>query len=215
MINKIGILGGTFNPIHNGHVDLGLRILEAFNLDRVLYILSAKPPHKPHQEIVPVELRWKMLNIVLKSFPSLEPCPIEMERPGLSWTIDTVNVLRSQHPEAQLYFISGSEGFLKIRTWKDYRTLMKAISFIVVLRKSGHRQKVIELLKEENIPICDEADQGQRPTSPCANLFSYESDQLPISSTMIREKIKSCRPIDPFLDKRIKKIIEEYGLYGY
>jgi nicotinate-nucleotide adenylyltransferase len=215
MNNRIGILGGTFNPIHNGHVDLGSRILAAFNLEKVLYILSAKPPHKPHQEIAPVGLRWEMLNKALESFPSLEPCPIEMERPGLSWTVDTVNVLRPQNPGAQLFFISGSEGFLKIRTWKDYRTLTKAISFIVVLRKRGHRQRVIELLKEEGIPGCDEADQGQQVTWPCADLFSYESDQLPVSSTMIRERIKSGRPIDSFLDKRIIKIIEEYGLYGY
>lgn len=191
-----------------------MRILETFDLDRVLYILSAKPPHKPHQEIVPAELRWRMLNIALKSYSQLEPCPIEMERPGLSWTIDTVNTLKLQYPGTAFFFISGSEGFLKIRTWKDFRTLMRSLSFIVVLRKVGHRQRVTELLAEEDFPVCDGAFPGPSFGLPCAILFSYESDQLPISSTMIREKIKSSHPIGPFVDEGVKKIIEEYGLYG-
>jgi nicotinate-nucleotide adenylyltransferase len=199
---KIGLLGGTFNPVHRGHVELGLQIREAFQLEKILYILSAQPPHKKDQRIAPAEIRWKMLNETLKSFPQLVPCDIEMKRSTWSWTVDTVRELRKKNPgsDTEFHFISGSEGFLKIRTWKDYRQLLNTLSFIVVLRKPSHRQAIKTLLKEENV-------------SCPVHIFSYNSDKLYISSTLIREKVKQCQPIDGLVDEEVKKIMEEYKLY--
>lgn len=205
MKNKIGLLGGTFNPVHLGHIDLGLQILDAFQLEKILYILSAFPPHKKNKKIVPAEIRWKMLNKALDSFPQLVPCDIEMKRSTWSWTVDTVKELRKKFPGTEFYFISGSEGFLKIRTWKNYKNLFDSLTFIVVLRKPGHKQAVETLLKEENITLSSHA--------PSVHIFYYESDKLFISSTLIREKIKLSQQIDDFVEKEVKKIMEEYKLY--
>ena len=205
MKNKIGLLGGTFNPVHLGHIELGLRILDAFQLEKILYILSAYPPHKKNKKIVPAEIRWKMLNKALDSFPQLVPCDIEMKRSTWSWTVDTVKELRKKFPGTEFYFISGSEGFQKIRTWKNYKNLLNSLTFIVVLRKPGHKQAVETLLQEENITLS--------PHSPSVHIFYYESDKLFISSTLIREKIKLSQQIDDFVEKEVKKIMEEYKLY--
>ena len=112
--NRIGLLGGTFNPVHEGHIQLGLKIRQEFQLDQILYILSAHPPHKKYRDMVPAALRWKMLKIALKPYPQLVPCDLEMKRTNDSWTIDTIQELKLQYPDHRLFFISGSEGFLKI-----------------------------------------------------------------------------------------------------
>jgi nicotinate-nucleotide adenylyltransferase len=199
---RIGLLGGTFNPIHLGHVELGLQIRKAFSLDKILFILSAQPPHKRDQQIAPPEIRWKMLNEALKSFPSLVPCDIEMKRSSWSWTVDTVRELRKEYPHTntEFYFISGSEGFLKIRTWKNYKQLLNTLSFIVVLRKPRHKHVVETMLAEED-------------TAYPVHTFSYDSDKLYLSSTLIRERVKQCQPIDGLVDEGVKKIMEENKLY--
>ncbi|RPI72947.1 MAG: nicotinate-nicotinamide nucleotide adenylyltransferase [Desulfobacteraceae bacterium] len=214
---SIGLLGGTFNPIHRGHIELGLKIREVFHLQEILYILSARPPHKKGMTVAPAELRWRMLQKALEPFPQLVPCDIEMKRPADSWTIDTVSELKSRFPGNSYYFISGSEGFLKIRTWKNYRILLHELSFIVVLRKEGHRTEVEQLLLEENITPCYEFPNPQQPGAeiPAVYLFSYCSEQLGLSSTFIRQKVKSSgfERIEHFVVEDVKKIMEENKLY--
>jgi nicotinate-nucleotide adenylyltransferase len=219
MKSKIGLLGGTFNPIHRGHIELGLKIREAFHLKEILYIMSARPPHKKGLEIAPIELRWEMLKKALEPFPYLVPCDIEMRRAADSWTIDTVNELITQYSEEYFYFISGSEGFLKIKTWKNYKKLLDTLSFIVILRKERDRTAVEQLLKEEDlIPYYSNDISRQKPNpagKPAVYIFSYQSGNLFISSTLIRKKIKlsGYGLIENFVSEEVKKIMEGNNLY--
>jgi nicotinate (nicotinamide) nucleotide adenylyltransferase len=151
--HKTGLLGGTFNPVHRGHIELGLKIKDAFGLDRVLFILSARPPHKKRQSLPPAELRLAMLQAALKPHPGLETCDLELHRQGDSWTIDTIAELKAAAPGERFYFITGSEGFLKIRTWREYRRLLAEVFFIIILRRPSHRPKVERLLREEGVPL--------------------------------------------------------------
>ncbi len=209
---KTGILGGTFNPVHHGHVELGLHILKAYSLDRILYILSANPPHKINQDIVSQELRWAMLSLALEPYPRLQPCDIELKRQGYSYTIQTIHQLRVMSPDDLFYFISGSEGFLKIRTWKNYRELLEAVSFVVVLRKKEHRPLIETLLSEEQVPLFQNSTaQGERIG---VSIFSYDSPRLSLSSTLVRRELKAGGNVDSFIDSKVKNVIEEYRLYG-
>jgi len=209
--SKIGLLGGTFNPVHRGHVDLGLKIKTAFGLEKVLYILSAQPPHKKMQALAAAELRLAMLKAALRPHPGLQPCDLELKRPGNSWTIDTIRQLKSRHPDQRFYFITGSEGFLKIKTWKDYRQLLAEVFFIIVLRESGHRARVERLLRGENIPLG--RDPERSPSPPTAFLFAYESATLAFSATAVRKGIARGRDVSPWVEKSVQTIMEENKLY--
>jgi nicotinate-nucleotide adenylyltransferase len=194
-------------------VELGLNIREAFNLDKVFYILSARPPHKKNRAMVPAELRWKMLTRALSPFPGLTPCDIEMKRPADSWTVDTIAELNRIYPRYFFYFISGSEGFLKIRTWKNYKKLLNSVSFIVIIRNPAHSEAIEGLLEEEGIrPHYGPGGPGGEKL-PCVHIYSYVSDKLAISSTLIRQKIKSSEAVDGFVEEEVKKIMEENELY--
>lgn len=213
MSTNIGLLGGTFNPIHRGHIDLGLNILSAFNLDYIYYILSARPPHKKYGELASSQLRWEMLLRALKPFPALIPCDIEMQLPHDSWTIDTVQLLIQKNPYHRYFFISGSEGFLKIRTWKNYKQLLQMISFIVILRLDHHKSMVIQLLEEENIPYTTNSLGQESFSDSKVYLYSYHSGTIDISSTLIREHVRESKNIEHFVDSEVKKIMEENKLY--
>jgi nicotinate-nucleotide adenylyltransferase len=212
MQNKTGLLGGTFNPVHNGHIEIGRRIQEIFNLDQVLYILSANPPHKKDIVQTPARIRWEMLESALAPYPSLVPCDVEMKRAKPSWTIKTIKVLKKGLSGQSLYFISGSEGFLKIKTWKNYRQLFQSVFFIVLLRIPSHLQPIRDLLESEQIPC--RSDAGSIPELPGVYIHSYESPQLQISSTRIRQRIRLNRSVAQLVPNEVIKIIERNDLYG-
>jgi len=209
--NKIGLLGGTFNPVHCGHVVLGLKVLEAFDLDQIFYILSANPPHKCERDMAAASIRWQMLNQALSPFPPLIPCDIEMNRDTYSWTWQTVQELKSTLPEDELYFIAGSEGFLKIKTWKNYKYILEACTFIVVSREEDQRFRVEQFLKDEGITLRQRGNDS-RPL-PGIYYYSYSAAELSISSTKIRGNIKHSKPVNDLMDKEVIKIMEEYKLY--
>lgn len=211
MGNKIGLLGGTFNPIHVGHIELGLKIGEAFQLDKVMYILSAFPPHKKQGNVVTTKIRWKMLQKALEPFPNLVPCEIEMKRSNPSWTYLTVQNLKKEYPRDRFFFISGSEGFLKIKTWKKYESLLEAIPFIVALRKKEHETKIKKFSQEENITLYYSQMLDQDP--PCIYLYGYDSKNLYLSSTLIRQRVKNAKILGDLVQKEVKKIMEEEHLY--
>jgi nicotinate-nucleotide adenylyltransferase len=208
---KTGLLGGTFNPVHRGHIELGLKIKEAFGLDRVLFILSARPPHKKRQSLPAAELRLAMLQAALQPHPGLEPCDLELRRQGYSWTIDTIGELKAAAAGDRFYFITGSEGFLKIRTWKEYRRVLREVFFIIVLRRPSHRMKVERLLREEGIPLLRELGAPDQP--PGAYLHAYVSDYLELSATDIRRKRSHGEDVSPYVEKNVQKIMEEIKLY--
>jgi nicotinate-nucleotide adenylyltransferase len=205
------LLGGTFNPVHRGHIELGLKIKAAFGLDRILYILSAQPPHKKRQAMPAAELRLAMLEAALLPHPGLVPCDLELHRRGDSWTVDTIRELKAAQPNELFYFITGSEGFLKIRTWKEYRLVLQDVFFIIVLRRAGHRRKVEELLREEGIPCDRESENPGKP--PAAFLHEYASDYLELSATAIRKRMARGLDISPYVEKNVQRIMEEIKLY--
>jgi len=208
---RIGILGGTFNPVHHGHIELGLRIKKSFDLDRVLYVLSARPPHKENREVGETSGRWAMLKAALSGHNGLEPSGLEIKRPGPSWTIDTLAELRQTFPGSLFFFITGSDGFLTIKTWKEYRVLLQEVIFIILLRTPGQGQKVKELLAAESIPL--ETNHQRHHSPPLSFLVNYSSPWLELSSSAIRDKIRKGESVDDLLDNRVKIILEEKKLY--
>ena len=134
-MSSVGLLGGTFNPIHNGHVAIARQAREVLTLDRVVLIPTGDPPHKPHENLAAAKDRFEMVRLAIASDPSLSISDVEVRRSGKSYTIDTIRLLQQEYgPEARLFFLIGLDAFLEFPTWRDPATLLTLCSFVVLSR---------------------------------------------------------------------------------
>lgn len=187
---RICLFGGTFDPIHCAHLRLAEEASRRFQLDRVLFIPAASPPHKPSVGLTPYEDRFRMVQIACAPYPSFEASRLE-EAQRLSYTIDTVRRFKpSLQPGDQLYFLIGADAFDELESWKDWTELVRAINFIVVTRPGiGYR------------------------TPDGATAFPLEGLELPISSSEIRAELAAGVPT-PELPKEVRAFIDTHNLYG-
>jgi nicotinate-nucleotide adenylyltransferase len=131
---KIGILGGSFNPVHTGHVRMAVEVYEQLGLDRVELLPASRPPHKRGQDILPFELRMELVRRAIEDIPGLGANPLEAERPGPSFTCDTLTCYRAEAPENELHFILGASTFLELHNWRRGLEIPALASLVVVNR---------------------------------------------------------------------------------
>ncbi len=131
---RIGLLGGTFNPVHLGHLLIAQAALEQARLDAVWFIPSATPPHKAAPDLAPARDRWRMLQLALRGEPRFRAKDVELRRGGRSYSIETVTELRSRYPRATFYFIVGADSVRELHTWKDAARLVRLCRFLAVGR---------------------------------------------------------------------------------
>ncbi|MEZ7195735.1 nicotinate (nicotinamide) nucleotide adenylyltransferase [Pseudodesulfovibrio karagichevae] len=131
---KIGILGGSFNPVHTGHVRMAVEVLEQLGLDRVELVPASEPPHKRGEDVLPFDLRMELVDRAIADIPGLGSNPLEAERPGPSFTCDTLTCYRTKEPEKELYFILGASTFLELHNWHRGLEIPALASLVVVNR---------------------------------------------------------------------------------
>lgn len=139
---KIGILGGTFNPIHIGHLILAQEAREKLGLDRVIFVPAYLPPHKDNSDIAPASTRFMMLKLAIKNNRYFFVSDIEIKRDGRSYTIDTIKEFKEKYPRDELYFIIGSDLLKYLDDWKDLKEVIKIVKFIVVTRPGYPLEKI-------------------------------------------------------------------------
>ncbi|MHB8121497.1 MAG: nicotinate-nucleotide adenylyltransferase [Desulfuromonadaceae bacterium] len=145
---KIGLLGGSFNPIHNAHLRIAGEAQVACLLDRVIFIPAADPPHKMIEGGVSFEERSKMVSMAIAGRQGFEMSTIEEERGGKSYSIDTIQAFRARLPDDELFFIIGADSFLEIGTWHRYREIFGSCNLIVVERPGCPVSKPLEVLPD-------------------------------------------------------------------
>ncbi|MFH1127828.1 MAG: nicotinate-nucleotide adenylyltransferase [Candidatus Omnitrophota bacterium] len=139
---KIGILGGTFNPIHIGHLILADEVREKLSLDKIIFVPAYLPPHKDNSDIAaPVE-RFKMIKLAIKGNKNFAVSNIEIKRDGRSYTIDTVKEFNRLYPKDELYFITGSDLLKYLEDWKDLPEIIKLVRFVVATRPGFPLEKI-------------------------------------------------------------------------
>ena len=131
---KIGILGGTFNPVHIGHLILAEEAREKLNLDKIIFIPASLPPHKDNIDIAPACARFKMLKLAIGENKFFAVSDIEIKRKGRSYTIDTLRELKSKFSHDELYFIIGSDLLKYLNEWKDLNEINKMVKFVAATR---------------------------------------------------------------------------------
>ena len=134
-MRKIGIFGGTFNPVHKGHIQLAEGARALFGLDAVYFIPTGESYHKEVPYMPSREDRLKLLELALEGHPEFKVSTVDLDRPGPTYTVDTVEDLRAFEPEAELYLLLGSDAFLDIMSWRDVDDLCRNLRFLVALRK--------------------------------------------------------------------------------
>jgi nicotinate-nucleotide adenylyltransferase len=197
-------MGGTFNPIHFGHLVTAEEALNQFKLGKIIFVPSGHPPHKRPRPVLPPEDRYQMTAIATASNPHFEVSRIEVDREGPSYAIDTVKeLMRVYGPKAEIYFITGADAILEILTWRDAERLYGLCKFIAATRPGYSLKKFRELhLLPENHWKTKKPD-----------VYFMEVPALAISSTDIRKRVKENRPIRYLLPEGVAEYIYKHRLY--
>ncbi|MGB4703478.1 MAG: nicotinate-nucleotide adenylyltransferase [Candidatus Saccharicenans sp.] len=215
-MSLVGLFGGTFNPVHLGHMSVADQVLRYFPLEKILFIPSYIPPHKNATGVAPVEHRLRMLEIACEGRPAFEISDIEARTPGPSYSVVTLEKLKKARPQDEFFFIAGADAFIEIETWKDYRRLLQECSFIVVTRP-GFGIKSIERVVERITPgkyfVAGENAPVKTAELTAGGVFVLEVETPDISSTIIRERIKAGQSISGLVPPAVEKYIEENKLY--
>ena len=197
-------MGGTFNPIHHGHLVTAEEALRQFKLDKVIFIPTGIPPHKTLGILADAEDRYLMTVIATASNPDFLVSRVEIDRKGKSFTIETLKHLKSIFMDkATLYFITGADAILEILTWKSSEKIIGLCKFIAATRP-GYDIKRIEELKKELFGTLEDS---------AGNIFVMEIPALAISSTDIRKRIKQKKPISYLLPEGVSNYLLKHELY--
>ncbi len=221
---RIGLFGGTYNPIHLGHLRTAVEVKESFSLDEIYLIPCAIPPHKKSGHVAGAKERYEMVRIATLNTPDFSASDVELKRSGPSYTIDTVLYFKSVlKKDTKLYFILGLDAFLEIDTWKSYMDLFPLIPFIILTRPySGHIDPDLTQQKIEGF-IKSEISTGYKYDSSQSGfihlemepIFLFNVTSLEISSSAIRSLIKRERSIRFLVPDEIIDFIKAKGLYTY
>jgi nicotinate (nicotinamide) nucleotide adenylyltransferase len=199
-IKKIGVMGGTFDPIHYGHLVTAETVREKYNLDRVLFIPSGIPPHKRDINVTPPEHRYVMAQMATSSNPSFEVLRIEIDREGYTYTIDTVRELKHCLGDIEILFITGADAMLEILTWRDVGKLLHECSFIAVSRP-GYKDRDLVQKKEELKAMFD------------CDITIMDVPEYAISSTEIRDRVRQGKSIKYLVPQNVEDYIIKNHLY--
>ncbi len=191
---KIGLLGGSFNPVHNGHIELAQTALDSFKLDKILFLPSGNHPLKNNRSIPPVEIRYDLTKKAIASNPHFEISRLDMETAKPSYTKLLVMRLNKKFPNDEFYFIAGSDIISELKKWHDYKWVLNNIEFIIAHRSDIDRSAWSEL---EYID----------------KLHFMEMEPVDISSTIIRKMIAKGKDISLLVPANIRK--ELISLYSY
>jgi nicotinate-nucleotide adenylyltransferase len=200
---RVGILGGTFNPVHNGHLRMAHAAAEAFALERVLLVPSSLPPHKELAGGVSAEHRLAMLRLAAAGDPLMTVDTVEIDRGGISYAIDTVRHLAARDPGCELFFIIGLDSLLELHRWKDVTGFLTLCRVITVNRPGILGRPLREA--DVNLP---EALSRRLLDDVITHTVGD------VSSSEIRERIAKRRPIGYLVPEPVERYIREHTLYG-
>lgn len=212
---KIGILGGTFNPIHLAHLRIAEEVREACALDRVLFVPAADPPHKDVAEQVSFAQRLAMVDAAIADHLYFQSSDLEGRRSGKSYSVDTLEILIHEHPENSYYFIMGLDSFRDLASWHEWQRLFWLAHLVVVSRPGVALEAPLELLPVAiRDQFCYDCQPGLLSHRSGKTVLFLTETYLDISSTRLREMVAAQQSIRYLVPPGVEAYIEQHALYA-
>jgi nicotinate-nucleotide adenylyltransferase len=203
-MRHIGVIGGTFDPIHFGHLVIAEEVYATLNLAQMVFVPAGQPPHKPERVVTSAQDRLAMLQLAIASNPHFTISMVDLERPGPSYTVETLRLLREQWGEqTAIYFVIGRDSLEDLLDWYDPVGILEQLDYLVAVKRPGYTEEksYIERL-EERLP-------GIRQ-----RLIIMSAPQLDISATELRQRVAEGRPIKYQVPEVVEQYILQHGLYS-
>jgi len=211
---RIGILGGTFNPVHIAHLRIAEEVMERFDLARVLFVPASTPPHKPLAGDLPFSLRHQMVKLAIAGNSSFTVSDIEGIRAGKSYSIDTIHAFRAEFPDDELFFVIGSDSFLDIGTWRRYEEIFALCNIVVVERPAAAVLSICSSLPLDVLHDFSFNEAEKRLTHRSGHSVYYiKGVPLNISSSAIRSLVELGQTIRYLVPDDVGHFIKEHRLY--
>lgn len=211
---KTGILGGTFNPIHLAHLRIAEEALQKFQLDRVIFIPAAAPPHKAIAGEVSFAHRLAMVERAIRDYPSFEASDLEIRRSGKSFSVDTLEILSLQDPTGERFFIIGLDSYREIASWKDFARLFELCHIVVTTRPGVRIDNPLEPLPVAiRGDFCYDNRTGKVLHKSGNYVFFLSETHIDISSTQVRQRLIEGQSARQLVPPTVADYIEEHGLY--
>lgn len=218
---RIGLFGGTFNPIHRCHLTIAAQTRQRLGLDRIVFIPSGDPPHKPWQSLASARHRMEMLRRAITGEPAFGISDIEVRRPSKSYSIETIQALRGEYgPEAELFFILGLDAFLEFPGWREPSRLLEACHFVVVSRPGATFRSLasIPLLPKVEEPLLAALDarrdeRADIPLSGATRLILLSLPPCDASASLVRERLRKRESVANLLPASVESYIMQHRLY--
>ena len=196
---EIGLMGGSFNPIHCGHVALARAALESGRVERVLFLPTGNPPHKK-EGLADKFDRLRMVELAVEHEAGMAVCREEIDRDGVIYTVDTLAALKRKMPDCTLTYLIGADTLRALGTWRRVETVIERCKFLVMMREGETREEAIRL--------------AGLWTQRGAQIDFLDARKMDISSTQIREQIQKGLPFERLVPQAVADYIHEHGLYG-
>ena len=212
-MKKIGMFGGTYDPIHTGHIKIAKEAMEELKLDSIFFIPTGKSYFKDH--VLGAEIRLNMLKEALKDYPEFQISECEIHRTGNTYTIDTIKYFKEEYPDAKLYFIMGMDSFRLFHKWKNYEDILDLSSIVIAPRMEMPSANTHDGIID-NLDVSDEDYLNDMINKhPDADIINLDMDLINISSTDLRDKLKSgdYKDIKKYIPKETLEYIIKEGIY--
>ena len=196
---EIGLMGGSFNPVHCGHVALARAALESGRVERVLFLPTGNPPHKK-EGLADKFDRLRMVELAVEHEAGMAVCREEIDRDGVIYTVDTLAALKQKMPDCTLTYLIGADTLRALGTWRRVETVIERCKFLVMMREGETREEVIRL--------------AGLWVSRGAQIDFLNARKMDISSTQIRERIQKGMPFERLVPQAVAEYILAHGLYG-
>ncbi|MBC8061105.1 MAG: nicotinate-nucleotide adenylyltransferase [Clostridiaceae bacterium] len=197
---KKAIFGGTFDPIHNGHIYLAYEALELLKLDKVIFVPSGNPPHKTNKIITDALIRCELVKSAIINESKFEMDSIEVNNSGLSYTYKTLEYFNQLEKTTEWYFLTGSDCLMDLHYWKNVSGILELCNFVVFNRPGFDKNRISQVKLEVEKKYNKE-------------IILLQIEPLDISSTMIRQKVKNNEEIEALVSKSVEASIRKLGLY--